>query len=180
MYISHIFCLIHPSADGYLGCFHILVIVNSASMNFGVHVLFWNTVFIFFGYIAHSGIVRLNCSSIFSFLRNKPCFLYMWIDMQIKIWEWEHIEVWWHVVVRALGLSCVARVSVDQYNPTEGSLVIVNRSVNSHSLLPSFMSSENLCCRDTSEMTCVQDESLLLHGLWQTTRNKAKSPSRKT
>ena len=30
--------LIHSSADGYLDCFHVLAIVNSARMNTGVHV----------------------------------------------------------------------------------------------------------------------------------------------
>ena len=33
----HIF-LIHSSADGHLGCFHVLAMINSAAMNTGVHM----------------------------------------------------------------------------------------------------------------------------------------------
>ena len=37
VYMYHSF-LIHLSADGYLGCFHVLPIINSAVMNIGVHM----------------------------------------------------------------------------------------------------------------------------------------------
>ena len=39
-YIHHIF-FIHSSFDGHLGCSHVLAIVNSATVNIGVHVSLW-------------------------------------------------------------------------------------------------------------------------------------------
>ena len=38
--------LIHSSADGYLGCFHVLYIINSAAMNIGVHVSLFRSGFL--------------------------------------------------------------------------------------------------------------------------------------
>ena len=37
VYMYHSF-LIHSSADGHLGCFYVLAIINSAVMNIGVHM----------------------------------------------------------------------------------------------------------------------------------------------
>ena len=37
VYMYHSF-LIHSSADGHLGCFHALAMINSAAMNIGMHV----------------------------------------------------------------------------------------------------------------------------------------------
>ena len=47
---------IHSSVDGYLGCLHILAIVNNAAMNVVVHVSF--SILFSSGYLPKSGITR--------------------------------------------------------------------------------------------------------------------------
>jgi len=65
-YMYHSF-LIHSSVDGYIGCFHVLAIVNSAAMNVQVHVSF--PMKVLSGYMPRSGISVSYSRSIFSFLR---------------------------------------------------------------------------------------------------------------
>jgi len=52
LYVPHLF---YPLIDVHLGCFHVLTIVNSATMNTGVVVSFQSTVFS--GYMPRNGIV---------------------------------------------------------------------------------------------------------------------------
>ena len=59
----------HSFADGHLGCFQYLAIVNCAAMNIGVHRFFWIGVSGLLGYNPSSGIAGSKGSFIFSFLR---------------------------------------------------------------------------------------------------------------
>ena len=77
VYMYHSF-LIHSSADGHLGCFHVLAIINSAAMNIGVDVSLSDLVSSVC--MPRSGIAGSYGSSISSsvlFLKNY--FLYFWL-----------------------------------------------------------------------------------------------------
>ena len=60
--------LIHSSADGHLGCFHVLAITDSAVLNIGIHVSL--SILVSSVCMPSSGIAGLYGSSSSSFLRN--------------------------------------------------------------------------------------------------------------
>ena len=60
--------LIHSSADGHLGCFHVLVIINSAAKNIGIHVSL--SILVSSMCMPSSGIAESYGSSSSSFSRN--------------------------------------------------------------------------------------------------------------
>ena len=71
VYMYHSF-LIHSSADGHLGCFHVLAMINSAEMNIGVQVSLSDLVSLVC--VPRSGIAGSYGSSISSFKRSPHCF----------------------------------------------------------------------------------------------------------
>ena len=78
VYTYHVF-LTQSSVDEYLGCFHVLAIVNSAARNIQVHASFW--IVVLSGYMPRSGIAG-SCGSSISIHSWPSCWLP--IDLSAK------------------------------------------------------------------------------------------------
>ena len=72
MYMYHNF-FIHSSVSGHIGCFHVLAIVKSTTVNNGMHGSF--SVLVSSGYMPRSGIAGSYGGFIPSFLRKSPYHL---------------------------------------------------------------------------------------------------------
>ena len=81
--------LILSSANGYLGCFHVLAIVNGAAMNTGVEVSF--SILLFSGYLPSSGIAGLYGTSIPSFGK---CRSELWSPLSLEITFTAYTDCW--------------------------------------------------------------------------------------
>ena len=76
VYMYHRF-LVHSSADGHLGCFHVLAMTNSAAMNIGVHVSLSDLVSLVC--MPRSGIAGSYGSSISSCKKDILQILFLWV-----------------------------------------------------------------------------------------------------
>lgn len=70
-----------PSADGHLGCCHVLALANCVAVVTGVHASFQSMVFS--RYMSKTGTAGLYGSSSFSFLRNPTLFSVMIVPIYI-------------------------------------------------------------------------------------------------
>ena len=64
---------IHLSADGHLGCFHVLAIINSAEMNVGIHASL--SILVSSVCMPSCGVARSYGSSISRFFLNLNLFI---------------------------------------------------------------------------------------------------------
>ena len=80
------FFFIHSSVNGYLGCFHVLSIVNIAAMNIGVHGLFELEILSFLNIYSVEGLLD-HMVTLFLVFEGTSLLLSMYIFFYCLYWQ---------------------------------------------------------------------------------------------
>jgi len=94
MYIWHFVYL--SSICGYLGCFHLLAILNNATGNIGIQVSVWVFVFISSGYIPWNGTGESYSNYMFNFFRKPELFSIVAVPFYISTssaWGFQFVHI---------------------------------------------------------------------------------------
>ena len=119
MYVCVYICIslvfIHASDSGHFGCFRVLAIVNSASVDIGVWISLWDSDFIVFGCIPRSGIARSCGNSMLNFLKISiffPEWLYWFAFAMMVCWGSLFSNPHWHLYLYFLITAILTGVSL--------------------------------------------------------------------
>ena len=167
--------LIHSSADGHLGCFHVLAMTNSAVMNIGVHVSLSDLVSLVC--MRRSGIAGSYGSSISTFLRDLHTDFPLSTGRFFKdqTWHWSvmaslcnHLSWIWECLILTALLSkdgiydckiTTNRENKDEITPSDITIQYLDQKINKFCTVWKKKTSDwwhhTLCTYENTPTACI-------------------------